>query len=180
VIGSKGELVMEVTGYKIKEALKLKNLELQAVQSLFDESLYKFEDEKDKMSPAEVAQKILVLENNIADLQTAQSYYNLQVPIEIDGVKGTLEKAVKIVGGAGRLSKMWRTAAKGNVRDRWNRSQVATRRADEEVAIPTISKRDALELAKDAEKFASQLRSAIALGNTTVIDIGWIDENLFS
>lgn len=171
---------MEVTGYELKEALKIKAIELQAIQSIFDESLYKFEDEKDKETPAEVVAKITTLEEEIAHLQTAQSYYNISTTVNVNGVPILLEKAIKLVGGAGRISKMWRTASKGKVRDRWDRSQVITRRTDEEIAMPTITKSEALEKAKTAEKFASALRSAIAIGNTTKMNIDWVDESLFS
>ena len=170
---------MQVTGYKLKEALKLKAIELQAVQSLFDESLYKFEGEE-KLSPEEVVDKIKTLEDQIAKLQTAQSYYNLQVIVEVNGKKGFLETAIKLVGGAGRVSKMWRTASAGRTRDRWDRSNIITRRTDEVMAEPTVNKITALEKAKEAEKFASALRSAIAVGNTNIVDVDWIDEKLFS
>ena len=170
---------MEVTGYKLKEALKLKTIELQSVQSLFDESLYKFEDE-DKLLPEEVVKRIVELENQIALLQTAQSYYNLQVKVDVLGKEELLENVIKLVGGAGRVSKMWRTASKGRTRDRWDRSNIVTRRTDEVMAEPTVDKITALEKAKEAEKFASALRSAIAVGNTNIVDIDWIDEKLFS
>jgi len=170
---------MDVTGYKLKEALKLKTIELQSVQSLFDESLYKFEGEE-KLSPMDVVAQIKTLEDQIAKLQTAQSYYNLQVIVIINGERGFLETAIKLVGGAGRVSKMWRTASAGRTRDKWDRSQIATRRTDEITAEPTVKKVDALEKAKEAEKFASSLRSAIAVGNTSIVDIAWIDEKLFS
>ena len=75
---------------------------------------------------------------------------------------------------------MWRTASAGRTRDRWDRAQIVTRRADEVMAEPTVKKSDALDRAKGAEKFASALRSAIAIGNTNTIGIDWIDENLFS
>lgn len=170
---------MNVTGYELKEALKLRTIELQAVQSLFDESLYKFENE-DKLTPTEVVDKIVELESQIASLQTAQSYYNLQVQVDVPGRRELLEKVIKLVGGAGRVSKMWRTASKGRTRDRWDRSQTVTRRTDEVMAEPTVKKMDALDKAKDAEKFASALRSAIAIGNTSIVGIDWIDESLFS
>ncbi len=172
---------MEVTGYQLKEALKMKNLELATIQTQFDDSLHKFEDEEDK-SPGTVAEHIAMLEEHVAELQTAQSYYNLQVTVKLhkNMIEIPLEKAIKLVGGAGRLSKMWRSAAKGDKLDRWDRRIHMTRKSDEEVAKPTISKAEALERAKKAESYASQLRNAIALGNTTKVAIDWLDESLIS
>jgi hypothetical protein len=170
--------IMNVTGYKLREALKMKSLELATIQSLFDESLYAFEGEK-KDSPEVVAARIGVLETQIAVLQAAQSYYNLQVTVEPDGNKMPLEAAVKMVGGAGRLSKMWRTAAQGSKRDRWDRSMSPVRNKEDVIAQPTISKSDALVFAQKAEKFAAALRSTIAVGNNNVVAIDWIDESLF-
>lgn len=170
---------MEVTGYMLKEGLKMKSIELSSIQTLFNESLYKFPDEK-KMSPQEVVAAIVALEEDISLLQTAQSYYNLNVKVTVNKIgKLSLEQAIKLVGGAGRVSKMWRTAAKGNTRDRWSMSNVDVRRKDEEIASPTIKKEEALQHAKNAERYASSLRSAIALGNTTTVEIDWIDESLF-
>lgn len=100
--------------------------------------------------------------------------------IEAEGFKMLLEEAIKRVGGAGRMSKLWRTVSKGTTRDRWTSIQAATRKEGEEKAKPTITKAGALEKAKEAEKFASALRSAIAVGNTTKVSIDWVDENLLS
>lgn len=169
---------MQVNGYKLREALKMKALELATIQTLFDESLYVFEGEE-KESPKAISDKITKLEVAIAMLQAAQSEYNLAVKVEIEGKTLPLEAAVKMVGGAGRLSKMWRTAAQGNKRDRWDRGFPTTRNKEDLIAQPTISKSDALEQAKAAEKLAAALRNAIAVGNNTVVAIDWIGESLF-
>lgn len=170
---------MEITGYQLKEALKMTSLELSTIQSQFEDTLFKFDDE-DKETPAVIADKISTLEAKIAKLQTAQSHYNMSVNVIVQGKTLLLEEAIKHVGGAGRLSKTWRTASKGTTRDRWTSIQAATRKEGEEKAKPTITKAEALEKAKDAEKFASALRSAIAVGNTTKVSIDWVGEDLLS
>ena len=170
---------MEVTGYQLKEALKMTSLELSTIQSQFEETLFKFDDE-DKETPEEIANKIYTLELKIAKLQTAQSFYNMAVEVDVQKIKFLLEEAIKCVGGAGRLSKMWRTASKGKTRDRWSDLQAATRKEGEERAKPTITKMQALGKAKEAEKLASALRSAIAIGNTAKVSIDWVDEDLLS
>jgi hypothetical protein len=169
---------MLVTGYQLKEALKMKALELSTIQTQFDESLYRFEGEE-KQHPKDVADAIRQLENEIVELQTAQDYYNLNVKVDVSGEQWSLCKAVKAVGGAGRVAKMWRTAAHGEKRDRWDRSRSMTRNKDDEIAIPTVTKPEALSEARAAEKFASQLRNAIAVGNTDTIEISWVTEKLF-
>lgn len=169
---------MKVNGYKLREALKMKALELSTIQSQFDESLFSFEGDKKEL-PGDIANKIAKLEVEIAMLQAAQSEYNLQVKVEVEGKTLPLEAAVKMVGGAGRLSKMWRTAAQGSKRDRWDRGFPTTRNKEDVVAQPTISKSEALEQAKAAEKYAAALRNAIAVGNNKEVAIDWIGENLF-
>jgi hypothetical protein len=169
---------MQVNGYKIREALKMKALELTTIQSQFDESLFIFEGDQ-KESPIDISDKITKLEVEIAMLQAAQSEYNLKVKVEVEGKTLPLEAAVKMVGGAGRLSKMWRTAAGGAKRERWDRGFPTTRNKEDVVAQPTISKSKALELAKAAERLAASLRNAIAVGNNTVVAIDWIGESLF-
>ena len=166
---------MEITGYQIKEALKMVSLEKETVLTQFDETLYAFAGEK-KPSPEEISDRVAYLETKIATLQTAQSQYNLHVQVSVQGEDMTLQQAIKMVGGAGRLSKMWRSAAKGNKRDH---ATTVTRKTDEEIAQPTITKQDSMVRAKAAEMFASRLRSAIAVGNTNKVNIPWVDESLF-
>jgi hypothetical protein len=169
---------MEITGYKLKEALKMASLEKETVLTQFDETLYAFKGEK-KPSPEEISDRVSYLETKIATLQTAQSQYNLNIMVSVQGEEMSLQQAIKMVGGAGRLSKMWRSAAKGSKRDRWERQSSVTRKTDEEIALPTITKQDTMQRAKEAELFASRLRSAISTGNTNKVDIPWVGESLF-
>jgi len=158
-----------------------KQLELATVSSTFEESLYKFEGE-DKQTPQEVADNITKLEREISTLQTAQSRYNLGVTVVVGATKEklTLEQAVKLVGGAGRVAKLWRNAAKGEKRDRYGYGdRVKTRKADEVTATATVTREEALTKARNAESFAGSLRNAIAFGNTTELDLD-IPQELFS
>jgi len=94
----------------------------------------------------------------------------------MDGKKTPLSlmAAIKLVGGMGRLAKMWRTAASGKQVDRWDRQRLQTRSKDTEVAQPTMKKVDALVTAKSYSKFAAALGGAISTGNTTKLDIAWV------
>ena len=168
---------MEVTGYQLREALKMASLELETVKTQFDESLYAFADEK-KESPEDISTRIEELETKVATLQAAQEFYNQRVTVDVAGKEMLLAVAIKLVGGAGRVAKMWKHAAKGAVRDRWSRHQSVIRKTDEEMAKPTIDKADALKLAVQREHYAASLRSAIAYGNTTKVAVDFVDESL--
>ncbi len=174
---------MQLTGYRLKEAIKMASLELDAVRSTFDESLFIFAGDE-KEDPVGIAKTIEKLEAQVAKLQTAQAEYNLTVTVTVKDtdskeVDMSLGGAIRLVGGMGRLAKMWRTAARGKIRDRWDQQRVETRSKDIDIAQPTVPKRDALDLAKRYERFASALRNAIAVGNTTKLDIARVDESLF-
>lgn len=175
---------MEVTGYTFKEAIKMAILELDTVRSTFDESLYVFAGEE-RQDPVEIAKRIEELEGQIAQLQTAQAEYNLTVSVTVKNMDGlpasmSLMSAIKLVGGMGRLAKMWRTAASGKQVDRYDRQRFQTRSKDTEVAQPTMKKVDALAAAKSYSRFAAALGGAISTGNTTKLDIAWIDASLFA
>lgn len=163
---------MKISGYKLREAIKIKQIELSAIESQFNDSLYKFSDEK-KISPQETSQLIVNLEKDISLLQTAQSYYNLQVKVTHNGEEMYLENAVKVLGGLGRDSRRWRDAANtGTGRIPYARHSI--RNKDEIVAEATISKPEAIEKAKTSEKLASSLRSSIAIANATSIEIDFL------
>lgn len=170
---------MNVTGYTLKEALKMRSLELSTINTQWDESLYAFDDEN-KESPIELADTIASFEDKLALLQTAQDYYNLYIKVKVGSEEMSLSQAIKLVGGAGRLSKRWRSAAQGEQVDRWSRRDALSRKTDEEHAKATVTKSSALTYAKKAEKYAAQLRTAIATGNTVVLDINWVTEDLLS
>lgn len=165
---------MELTGFQLKEALKMANLELETWRMQFDGSLHAFPDEK-KASPQEVMANIADLERRVAVLQTAQSFYNLNVEVQVGEEVMVLEQAIKMVGGAGRSSSMWRKAAGAKRRRHYYHDPELTRKADEERAQPTITNEEALNLAKEAEKLASRLRGAIAVGNTMKMDIAFVE-----
>lgn len=170
---------MKVSGIQLKEAIKMAGLELDIVRSQFNDSLHKFKDET-KPHPANVASRIESLEEKLGLLQTAQRYFNLNVTGTFLGREITLENAVKIVGGKGRVAKMWRQAARGAEVDKWDRRQALTRKADEEKAEPTITQDEALQKAKETERKASDLRALIAKANAQEIEIEWLDESLMS
>lgn len=163
---------MKTTGYQLREAIKLKSLELSTVISQFDEALHYFEGET-KPAPVKIAGRAQELEDQIVLLQVAQDYFNVHTIINH---VISLATCIKSVGGYGRRAKLFREAATGAKRDRWERNSYLTRDATKLIAMPSISKQEALEEAIRYEKLATHLRTQIALANSKVLEIPLLDQ----
>lgn len=157
---------MQVTGYALREAIRRWELVRDTAYSQFEDTLTAFPNES-KPLPATVAEIITKAEGAIAALQSAQQRYNLIVLINAGGQEMTLCEGVKRLGGAGRYEKLWRGAAGGGKKERYYHHDPLTRKSDEIHAVRTISADACMNLAKAAARFASELRSAIAVGNAT-------------
>lgn len=159
----------KVTGYALKEQIKRATMIRDTTASLFDNSLTKFPDEK-KQTPQEVVGRYRKADLALAQLQVVQARYNLAVEVEVLGEKITLCEAIKRVGGAGRVEKMWRSCA-GVKRDRYSYHRDEDTRDPNMIrAERTITQPQALELAQEAAKVAGAIRAAIATGNATEVD----------
>ena len=113
-------------------------------------------------------------------LQVAQMRYNLAVRMDVKGKSLTLAEAIKLVGGAGRVEKMW----KGSIADGKRNSYMDpddTRNLDEKIirAVRTVSPQDAVKLTTAAGKTASTLRAAISIANGQEVEIEGLDVSLF-
>lgn len=162
---------MKVTGHILKDAVKRAVMMRDTTASLFDGSVHAFEDDEEKESPLVVADRFAVWDTEVAKLQTAQARYNLMVEVEVEGRTMTLCEAIKRVGGAGRLEKMWRSVA-GVKKDRYSyRDESLTRDPNEIRAKRQVTQAGALKLANTAAKYAAALRAAIAKGNLTEIEM---------
>lgn len=161
---------MKITGYKLKELVKRTEMVRDAVASLFDGSLHRFADEKDKDTPQNVVERFRKADLALAQVQTIQARYNLAVTVEVLGEKMALMEAVKRVGGAGRIEKMWRSAS-GEKKDRYGYRDDLTRDKDSIRAERTLTQGQALELAQEAAKVAGALRAAIAEGNSVEVEL---------
>lgn len=162
---------MKVTGYQIREAIKRWTLRRDTASKQFNDSLWQFkgEDSDPNFVPSTIAEYFDVADMNIALLETLQQAYNLRISFEVGGNMMTLSTAVKRVGGAGRLDKMWRSAATSNGTDRWG-SRTMTRQQGEIAATRMVATGTALELADKAAAYAGKLRAAIAMANATVVE----------
>lgn len=177
---------MQVSGYELREALRNWVTRREILSKQFTKSLWAFPGEDTSANPPEgVALRFQVADRNVATLEEAQQYYNLQVKVCLNCFKDeppsvyTLSRAVKLVGGAGRYEKMWRTAAvdtgDGN---RWGDRDLV-RRNDETKAERTVPIDQCVRLAERASKFANALRSGIAKANTSFIEIPFLTQDLF-
>lgn len=169
---------MKVTGSLLKSHIKITAMKISTLDTVFEESLFAFEEES-KRSPVDIAKEILDLEKKLALLQTAQKAYNLVVTLELKEGETTeditLQQAINVIGGYGRLSKLWRDVV-GKKKDRYsyNDRMEQTRKSDEERATPTISREDAFKLFEISETNAASLRAVIGVANNTEVDIPWL------
>jgi hypothetical protein len=172
---------MKVTGYMLREAIKRHELRRDVAARSFNDSLKAFPGEV-KDNPADIVEQFLAAERATAALQTAQMRYNLAVKIDLyghgwDRTTMTLAEAIKLIGGEGRVEKMWRSAAGPSKKDRYY--------SDDEIdpshirAQPTIKPQEAVKLATVAGKRAGALRAAIATANATEVEIEDLSPALF-
>lgn len=168
---------MKTTGYRLRETIRMWELRRKMAGDNFDKSLHAFEGE-DRESPQEVVIHFKHADEAVANLQTAQAMYNLSVKVNVLGENMTLCEAVKRVGGAGRIEKLWRTAATDK-KDRYAYDRDLVRSTDEVRARRTITLKDAGDLAANAAKWAGALRAAIAVANSTEVDVEGLNPELF-
>lgn len=166
---------MQVTGYKIQHTLREKAQLRDVMCAQYSDSLMAFEGDERKDPKALIA-SIVLTEDQIARLQVAQTIYNLAVRVNVQGEEMALSQAVKLVGSAGRVEKMWRQAANPKASERYYRQD--TRDASALVAKPVVKPEEALTYATRASRRASALREAIQVGNGQAIEIE-IDPSLF-
>lgn len=166
---------MKVTGYKLQHTLRELTHTRDIAAGQFDNSL-KFFPGDEKGDPKAVMAAYLEAEAKIARLQTGQALYNLKVPVDVLGKRMTLSEAVKLVGGAGRAEKMWRSVAAPK-KDRYGYDR-DERTEGTIVAQRTITPVEAAALAKEAARWASALREAIQTGNAVEVEIE-LDPALF-
>ena len=172
---------MKVTGYILREALKRHELRREVAARTFDDSLKAFPGEV-KDNPVDIVEQFLAAERATAALQTAQMRYNLAVKVNLHGhgwdhTTMTLAEAIKLVGGEGRVEKMWRSAASPGKKDRYY--------SEDEIdpshirAQPTMKPQEAVKLATEAGRRAGALRAAIATANATEVEIEDLSPALF-
>lgn len=163
---------MKVNGFLFRESIRRWELRRDTAINQFDDSLKKFPGEE-KPHPTAIAAEFLKCESAIAKIQAAQARYNSSVEVPVVEEKMTLTEAVKRLGGAGRMEKLWRAAAgAGKKKETYGFNDNDVRDPNQIRAARTISLDDALKEARRAAAYASALRAAIAKGNSTEVEAG--------
>lgn len=174
---------MKITGYMLRAALKRWELTRNAAVKKFPDVLHKFPDEN-KISPEVVAKSIEDAEAAIARLQAIQVLYNASVQVEVKDSAMSLAEAVKRVGGATRMEKMWKgaagleTSAHGRYHNPFG-AVAQTRVMGHIVQERTLSEEDAAVQATKAANYLGALQEAIASGNGQKLDME-VDHLLFA
>ena len=162
---------MKINGYKLQTAIKQAQEQREFAEKRFHGGIFAFPGEK-KPNPGATAVEIVKLEAKIARLQAAQASYNLQVQIVTDAGSLSLHQAVKLVGGAARIEKLWKEAlsqVSGETVDRYGGGR--QRQADAIIATPQVSIEEAEAAANAASTYTRMLREKIAAANATEIDL---------
>jgi len=172
---------MQITGYALREALKQWELRLAAANNDFNGSLHRFKDDVDKPTPQQVVASILASEQAIVALQLAQMKYNLSVQVEVQGQMMTLAEAIKHVGAAGKIEKIWKTAAVGSKQNGFFATDPTIRELNpnQERAVAVLKDQELLDLTRQASKRAGALKTAIATANAVSQTIPDLDPSLF-
>lgn len=166
---------MKVNGYRLQHALRELEHAREVAASQFSENMMQFKSAIDNIDIRDAFARFTTLEKKIAETQTAQTQYNLNVTVNVLGKDMPLLQAVKLVGGAGRAEKMWRDVVKGNKRDRFSYGQ-DHRQKDTEYAVRSVEPAEAMKHAQQAARIASALREAIQVGNSTEVEVEGLDE----
>lgn len=162
---------MKFTGYRIRERLNALLIDHKIASDSFGGTLVYFDEDGQGESPDSVADRFAEAERRIAALQAVQARYNLSVTVEVLGQKMTLCEAIKRVGGAGRLEKMWRPATSTLRGVDWRGTPTLKRSKDDVVAKRALSPEDCGKRAVKAARYAAALRAAVAQGNTIELDL---------
>ena len=168
---------MKTTGYTLREAIKQAELRRDTAANAFNGSLKKFPDEE-KETPQSIVDTFTKAEKALVSLQVAQMRYNLAIQVEVNGEKMSLAEAIKRVGGAGRIEKMWKGAIaeptkRGYMEDIDERDTTKIR------AVRTIPAAEAMKLATTSGKKSGSLRAAISVANGKEVELEGLDPALF-
>ncbi len=161
---------MQITGFQIREAIKRHVLRRDTSDRLFKLSLFAFAGE-DKKKPQAVMLEYATADNAIAALQDLQQKFNHATKVKVGDKEMPLSMAVKLVGGAGRQEKQWRTATLTTGRGYRDDEIEITRSQSEHHATKQVTVDEAVALANTAAELAGQFRAAISEGNLQTIEV---------
>lgn len=162
---------MKITGYRIRERLNALLIDHKIASDSFSGTLVYFDEDGQGETPDSVADRFAEAERQVAGLQALQARYNLSVAVEVQGQKMTLCEAIKRVGGAGRLEKMWRDGSSTLRGVDWRGTPTLKRSKDDVVAKRALTPEDCGKRAVKAARYAAALRAAVAQGNATELEL---------
>lgn len=157
------DILTKVTGFRLREAIKTWELRRNTASKQFEDARWLFEGES-KPALDDLANAFVQAESAIARLQTAQARYNLAVEVDVQGQTMPLAAAVKMVGGAARLEKLWRETTQAPQQYGYGMQMIRTK--DQERARPAVDVGTAVTRTEVAATRASALRHAIAMANS--------------
>lgn len=165
---------MEITGLKLRDAIKRWEIRRDSLKIQFENARYKFEDEA-KDSPLDLSDKIVQAESNIVTLQCLQIRYNQQVKVRSDLLQKdiSIAEGVKLSGAYDRVTKLWSAQTSSA-----KHHGVPTRNADYVVAKEMVPLNIQLQQVERYTKLASHIRTLVSHGNN--ITVLWDDKDLTS
>jgi hypothetical protein len=147
----------------------------------FVDNIKVFNGDKEQLDLESVARTYERQERRLAKLNHCQSVYNHAVKVRVAGNDCTLDDAIKLTGGAGRIDKLWRLALQGGEevqgRYRFMRTNNPTERdKDKEYAVRNKSVEFCLDKVTKAAQFAAAVREAVHTGNTVEVEIPELED----
>jgi hypothetical protein len=166
---------MKLNGNKIRSMINITALEIESYNVRFQDSLRYFKGETIP-KPHLLADKLLLLEQNLAILQTAQKIYNTKVKIDIEGLDGkyTLEEAVKLMGVYNRMKKIYKKSLEKEEGGLFGRAQYV-KNNDEEIALYTLNQEETLEKTKALEAIRQAIMNSLSDGNSQYMELETLD-----
>ena len=171
---------MKVNGIQLKSAIKLWEIRRDALTKRFDTTFFARKEEV-KDHPTKVMDELINCESMIAVLQSAQAKYNQATTITLNhngSVKMSLCEGIKRVGGANRVVKLWSNQI-GQPEDKYEHYRLSPS-SEREVSYPErkMSIADTVTKAAEATSYATALTGAIAMGNTRVMELPTVTEEM--
>lgn len=162
---------MQINGYKLREAIKKLNLQIEIHENQFDNNTKAFAND-DKKSLESITKDWFEAEDKICSLQEALNDYNLKVRVDVPGMgKLSLAKIIKLIGPAGRIEKKWRRLAAPK-KDRYDRyDEPGVKEEGKEYAVKTYTIDEAMKMAIVWGDKVAALRGALSVANATMVDL---------
>ena len=163
---------MKVTGFKLKQEIKTLELTKEALVQELPGTYAKFPSDTTTRQPGMVLSELMVVEANIALLQTAQAAYN-QKNILDNPERSNLAYIIKYEGVLNRLVKLWKEMSKqgaGGTSSRYGLDK------DQIYPVSQVDQKVCLGNIKVLSLEAARLQGVIGVANSKEIEI---DDKLF-